>query len=77
MRADVYLVERGVAASRTLARRLIEAGAVLLDGRPVESPRRKYRPARIRWRLARVGRRATSGAADSSWRRRWMRSLSR
>ena len=44
MRADVYLVERGVAASRTLARRLIEAGAVLLDGRPVEKPAQEVPP---------------------------------
>jgi 23S rRNA (cytidine1920-2'-O)/16S rRNA (cytidine1409-2'-O)-methyltransferase len=36
MRADVYLTQAGHAASREKARRLIEAGAVLLDGRRLE-----------------------------------------
>lgn len=35
MRADVYLVTQGAAESRTAARKLIEAGAVTVDGRPV------------------------------------------
>lgn len=38
MRADLYLVEKGAAASRTLARKLIEAGVVLLDGRVIQKP---------------------------------------
>ncbi len=38
MRADLYLVERGAAASRTLARKLIEAGVVSVDGRTVGKP---------------------------------------
>ena len=38
MRADVALVERGLVRSRTLARRLIEAGAVLTDGPGGEVP---------------------------------------
>ena len=33
MRADLYLTQNGSADSRTLARKLIEAGAVVLDGR--------------------------------------------
>ena len=37
-RADVALVERGLVRSRTLARRLIEAGAVLTDGPGGEVP---------------------------------------
>lgn len=37
-RADVALVERGLVRSRTLARRLIEAGAVLTDGPGGEAP---------------------------------------
>ena len=37
-RADVALVERGLVRSRTLARRLIEAGAVLTDGQAAKSP---------------------------------------
>jgi 23S rRNA (cytidine1920-2'-O)/16S rRNA (cytidine1409-2'-O)-methyltransferase len=35
-RADAVLVERGLAPSRTAAQRLIEAGRVLADGRPVQ-----------------------------------------
>ena len=35
MRIDVYLTELGYAESRTQARRLIEEGAVLLDGVPI------------------------------------------
>ena len=38
MRADLYIVSRGMAPSRTLAQKLIAAGAVTLDGRPVEKP---------------------------------------
>ncbi len=38
MRADVYLVENGHAPSRTLAQRLIAAGAVTLDGRVLRKP---------------------------------------
>ncbi|MDO4905386.1 MAG: TlyA family RNA methyltransferase [Lautropia sp.] len=38
IRADVALVERGLVRSRTLARRLIEAGAVLTDARGGEVP---------------------------------------
>ncbi len=38
MRADLYVVARGGAASRTLARKLIVAGAVTLDGRVVTKP---------------------------------------
>lgn len=44
MRADVYLTELGAAASRTLARRLIEAGAVLLDGQPIGKPSQEIPP---------------------------------
>ncbi len=44
MRADLYLVERGTAESRTLARRLIEAGVVWVDGRPVEKPAQEIGP---------------------------------
>ncbi len=36
MRADLYLVAQGAADSRTAARKLIEAGAVRLDGRPIK-----------------------------------------
>jgi 23S rRNA (cytidine1920-2'-O)/16S rRNA (cytidine1409-2'-O)-methyltransferase len=35
MRLDVYLTELGYAESRTQARKLVEGGAVLLDGMPV------------------------------------------
>ena len=35
MRADVYLAENGYAPSRQKAKMLIEAGAVLLDGKPL------------------------------------------
>lgn len=35
MRADVYLTERGFVRSRTLARKLIESGAVTIDGKKV------------------------------------------
>lgn len=38
MRLDVFLAEHGFAASRTEARRLIEEGAVLVDGIPVTKP---------------------------------------
>lgn len=38
MRADQLLVARGLASSRTLARRLIEAGRVHSDGRAVARP---------------------------------------
>ncbi|MGO8739459.1 TlyA family RNA methyltransferase [Rhodoblastus sp.] len=37
-RADVALVERGLFASRAKAREAIEAGFVILDGRPVAKP---------------------------------------
>ncbi len=35
MRADIYLVERGVAKSRTLAQKLIASGSVLIDGKKI------------------------------------------
>ena len=35
MRADVYITERGYAKSRTMARKLIESGAVVIDGKKV------------------------------------------
>ncbi len=35
MRADVYLVSQGAAESRTAAKKLIEAGVVTVDGKPV------------------------------------------
>ncbi len=35
MRIDLYLVAQGAAESRTAARKLIEAGAVVLDGRTI------------------------------------------
>lgn len=38
MRADVYLVESGHAASRTLAQKLITEGAVTVDGRVLQKP---------------------------------------
>lgn len=38
MRADQLLVQRGLAASRTLARRMIEAGRVRADGEQVRKP---------------------------------------
>lgn len=38
VRADLLLVQRGLADSRTMARRMIEAGRVLADGRPVRKP---------------------------------------
>lgn len=38
MRADLYLVREGVAQSRETARRSIEAGLVVLDGKPVKKP---------------------------------------
>ncbi|MBR7146999.1 MAG: TlyA family RNA methyltransferase, partial [Oscillospiraceae bacterium] len=38
MRLDLYLVEKGLAESRARAKRLIEAGHVMLDGRVVEKP---------------------------------------
>lgn len=37
-RADIALVERGLFASRAKAREAIEAGLVMLDGRPVAKP---------------------------------------
>ncbi|MBQ9781280.1 MAG: TlyA family RNA methyltransferase [Clostridia bacterium] len=36
MRADLYLVSQGAAESRTAAKKLIEAGVVTVDGRPVK-----------------------------------------
>ena len=39
-RLDTLLVQRGFAASRARARRLIEAGAVSVDGRPATKPGR-------------------------------------
>ena len=38
MRADVYLFQNGHAESREQARRLIEAGAVMLDGVAIKKP---------------------------------------
>lgn len=38
MRADVYLLQKGHASSRTLARKLIEDGAVTLDDRVLKKP---------------------------------------
>ena len=38
MRLDVYLTEKGHADSRTQAQKLIEDGAVLLDGKTVSKP---------------------------------------
>ena len=38
MRADVYLVQEGHASSRTLARKLIEDGAVTVDGKVLRKP---------------------------------------
>lgn len=38
MRADLYIVSRGLAPSRTLAQKLIAAGAVTLDGRVLQKP---------------------------------------
>lgn len=38
LRADALLVQRGLAASRTQAQRLIAEGRVLLDGKPVAKP---------------------------------------
>ena len=38
MRADQLLVQRGLAESRTLARRMIESGRVSADGAPVRKP---------------------------------------
>ncbi len=38
MRADLYLVENGYAASRTLAQKLIAEGVVSVDGRVVRRP---------------------------------------
>jgi ribosomal 50S subunit-recycling heat shock protein len=38
VRADALLVERGIAPSRAAAQRLIAAGCVLADGRPVHKP---------------------------------------
>lgn len=38
MRLDVYLTERGLADSRAKAKRLIESGAVLLDGAVADKP---------------------------------------
>ncbi len=38
MRADLYLVAVGAAASRTLAQKLIAAGAVTVDGRVLQKP---------------------------------------
>lgn len=43
MRADLYLVEQGAASSRTLARKLIEAGAVTLDGHVIRRPAEEVR----------------------------------
>ena len=38
MRLDVYLTERGLVDSRAKAKRLIESGAVFLDGAPADKP---------------------------------------
>jgi len=37
-RADIYLTEKGIAGSREQARRLINEGKVLADGKPVSKP---------------------------------------
>lgn len=44
MRADLYVVTCGAAPSRTLARKLIETGAVTLDGRVLEKPAQEVPP---------------------------------
>ncbi|MBQ9161963.1 MAG: TlyA family RNA methyltransferase [Clostridia bacterium] len=38
MRADVYITEGGFARSRTMAQKLIESGAVSIDGRRINKP---------------------------------------
>ena len=38
MRIDLYLVQKGYAASRTLAQKLIADGAVTVDGRSIRKP---------------------------------------
>ncbi|WP_374336850.1 S4 domain-containing protein [Methyloversatilis sp.] len=35
MRVDALLVERGLAPSRAAAQRMVDAGVVFVDGRPV------------------------------------------
>ena len=38
MRLDRYLVERGLASGREAAKRLIDAGAVVIDGKAITKP---------------------------------------
>ena len=38
MRLDVYLVEKGLAKSREAAKRMIEEGCVLIDGKTIQKP---------------------------------------
>ena len=38
MRIDVFLAEKGLVNSRTEAKQLLKAGAVLVDGKPMTKP---------------------------------------
>lgn len=44
LRADALLVQRGLAASRTLAQRLIAEGRVICDGKPLSKPSAELYP---------------------------------
>lgn len=45
MRADLYLLREGHAKSRVEAKKLIESGLALLDGRPIAKPAEEIDPA--------------------------------
>jgi 23S rRNA (cytidine1920-2'-O)/16S rRNA (cytidine1409-2'-O)-methyltransferase len=47
MRVDQALVDRGLVASRALAKRLIESGAVQRDGKPVSKPSELAHPENL------------------------------
>jgi tyrosyl-tRNA synthetase len=55
------LVELGLAQSNTEARRLVEHGAVRLDGEPIEDAEREFEPEELAARVLQVGRRLLGG----------------
>ena len=50
MRANVYLVENGYVKSRTAARKYIEAGHALLDGKVIAKPSQEIDGKRTMYR---------------------------
>jgi tyrosyl-tRNA synthetase len=55
------LVELGLAQSNAEARRLVQQGAVRLDGEPVEDPEREFEPGELAAKVLQVGRRLLAG----------------